>query len=446
MKERENWTSKLVFILAASGSAIGLGNIWRFPYITGSNGGAIFLLIYLASISLIGYPIIISEMVIGRKTQKNPVGAFKSLAPNTPWWLVGSLGVLSGFIILSYYSVVAGWAISYIFKSFTVFTPNTDFAALFNNHIAGITAPIIWHALFMFLTIVIIGAGVVNGIQKIVKILMPLLFLIIIFLIIRTLSLPGASEGLIFYLKPDLSNISIQTFIDAISQSFFTLSLGMGAIITYGSYLSKNENINDTGAYVILFDTIFAVLAGFVIFPAVFALGYSPNTGPGLTFITLPAVFAKMPLGSFFGALFFLLITIAALTSSISMLEVVAAYMVDEKNWPRKKASYLLGGLIFLTGIPTILGYNVFSDFNFLGMNLLDTYDWISNSILLPLGGLLTSIYVGYVWQAKNAIKEANKNPGKIKLGNWFTFLIKYLVPTAILIIMIINIWSKITV
>ncbi len=444
MKQRENWTSKLGFILAASGSAIGLGNIWRFPYITGTNGGAVFLIIYLALIFLIGYPIIIAEMTIGRKTQKNPIGAFKSLAPDSPWWLVGSLGVLSGFVILSFYSVVAGWGMSYIFKSFTT-TPETNFTTLFTNHIGSLGEPIFWHAVFMGLTILIISAGVVKGIQKVVKILMPLLLFIILLLIVRSVSLPGAMEGLTFYLKPDFSKITLQTFTDAISQSFFTLSLGMGAMITYGSYLSRKENINDSAAYVIIFDTLFAILAGLAIFPAVFALGFSPDAGPGLTFITLPAVFAEMPSGQLFGALFFILITIAALTSSISLLEVVVSYMVDEKDWPRKKAAYIVGGIIFLTGIPTILGYSVLSEIRFLGMDILDTYDWFSNSIFLPIGGLLTSIYVAYIWKAKNALKEANISEGKIKLGNWFVVLLKYIAPAAIIIILAMNIWQTIS-
>jgi len=444
MKQRENWTSKLGFILAASGSAIGLGNIWRFPYITGTNGGAVFLIIYLALIFLIGYPIIIAEMTIGRKTQKNPIGAFKSLAPDSPWWLVGSLGVLSGFVILSFYSVVAGWGMSYIFKSFTT-TSETNFTNLFTNHIASLGEPIFWHAVFMGLTILIISAGVVKGIQKVVKILMPLLLVIILLLIFRSLSLPGAMEGLAFYLKPDFSKITLQTFTDAISQSFFTLSLGMGAMITYGSYLSRKENINDSAAYVIIFDTLFAILAGLAIFPAVFALGFNPDAGPGLTFITLPAVFAEMPSGQLFGALFFILITIAALTSSISLLEVVVSYMVDEKDWPRKKAAYIIGCIIFLTGIPPILGYSVLSEVRFLGMDILDTYDWFSNSIFLPIGGLLTSIYVAYVWKAKNALKEANKSEGKVKLGNWFIVLLKYIAPAAIIIILAMNIWQTIS-
>ncbi|MFW6280374.1 MAG: sodium-dependent transporter [Halanaerobium sp.] len=438
--QRENWTSKFGFILAAAGSAIGLGNIWRFPYVTGSNGGAIFLIIYLAAIILIGYPVLISEMAIGRKTEKNPIGAFKKLAPNTPWWLVGALGVLAGFVILSYYSVIAGWGLAYIFKSIGGFSAEANFASIFTNHISGISAPILWHLIFMFMTVAIVGTGVVKGIQKFVKILMPLLFVILLFLILRSVTLEGAAEGLRYYLMPNLNEISVQTFIDAISQAFFTLSLGMGAMITYGSYLSRDESITDSASYVLIFDTGVAVLAGFAIFPAVFAFGLDPASGPGLTFITLPAVFSQMPLGSFFAVLFFALLTIAALTSAISLLEVVVAYFVDEFEYNRKKISYIIGFIIFLVGIPPLLGYSTMSDFSFLGMDLLDSYDWISNNILLPTGGLMTAIFIGHYWGVDKAVEEANLNSKRLKIGSLYSFLIKYIVPAAIAIIMLFSI------
>jgi NSS family neurotransmitter:Na+ symporter len=439
--QRENWTSKLGFILAASGSAIGLGNIWRFPFVTGTNGGAIFLIIYLAAIILIGYPVLISEMAIGRKTEKNAIGAFKKLAPNTPWWLVGGLGVLAGFVILSYYSVVAGWGVAYIFKSFGGFSPEADFASLFVNHISSIGTPLFWHFIFMLMTVAIVGTGVVKGIQRFVKVLMPILFVILLFLIMRSVTLEGAAAGLSYYLMPDLSKISIQTFVDAISQAFFTLSLGMGAMITYGSYLSRDESITDSASYVLIFDTGIAILAGFAIFPAVFAFGLDPASGPGLTFITLPAVFSQMPLGSFFAVLFFALLTIAALTSAISLLEVVVAYFVDEFEYSRKKISYIIGFIIFLVGIPPLLGYSTMSEFSFLGMDVLDSYDWISNNILLPTGGLLTAVFIGHYWGVNKAVEEANLNSKKLKVGKLYSFLIKYIVPVAIFVIMFISIY-----
>ncbi len=442
--DREHWTTRVGFILAAAGSAVGLGNIWRFPYVTGMNGGAAFLLIYLVAIVIIGYPMMVTEMTLGKKTQRNPVGAFKAMAPNTPWWLVGALGVFTGFVILSYYSVVAGWSLAYIFRAIGGFTPDMDFANLFYTTIGvdigegpNIITPIIWHLVFMGITVGVIASGVVRGIQRWVKILMPVLFILLLILVVRSVTLPGAGEGLAFYLSPDFSAVTGQTFLDAIAQSFFTLSLGMGAIITYGSYLSKDSTIGDNGGWVVGLDTGIAIIAGFAIFPAVFALGLEPGAGPGLTFITLPAVFAELPAGSFFGFLFFLLLSIAALTSAISLLEVVVAWLIDEKGWTRSKASILMGVIIFLVGIPTSLGYNVLGDVTFLGMDLLDTYDWFANALFLPIGGLLTAIFVGYVWQAKRAQEFANDPPGKIKIGDWYGFLIRYIVPLAIIVVLI---------
>ncbi len=451
--QREHWGSRVGFILAAAGSAVGLGNIWRFPYVTGTNGGAAFVVIYLAAIIFIGYPLMVSEINLGRKTQKNPVGAFMAMAPGTPWWIVGALGVFAGFLILSYYSVVAGWAVSYIFKALGGFSANTDFVTMFyrtigvdlGDGLTNIFTPILWHAVFMGMTLAIIAAGVVKGIQRWVKILMPLLFVLLVILVLRAITLPGAGSGIAFYLRPDFSQITGRTFLAAIAQSFFTLSLGMGAMITYGSYLSNKENIGDNAAWVVGLDTGIAIIAGFAIFPAVFALGLEPGAGPGLTFITLPAVFAQMPAGTFFGFLFFLLLAVAALTSAISLLEVVVAWLVDEKGWPRVKASVIIGAIIFLVGIPASLGYSVLGNVTFLGFDVLDTFDWWANSIILPLGGLLTCIFVGYVWTAKKAQDYANDPKGKIFIGDWYGFLIKYVVPAAIIIVMFFGLWDTFT-
>ncbi|MCF8010847.1 MAG: sodium-dependent transporter [Clostridiales bacterium] len=444
MYQRENWASRVGFILAAAGSAIGLGNIWRFPYMVGENGGAAFLFIYLIAIILIGYPTIVNEMIIGRKTHLNPVGAFKSIAPGAPWWLVGAMGVFSGFLILSYYSVVGGWSLAYIYKTVigVLNVGASEFDTLFANHITNPIEPIIWHGIFMALTTSIVAAGIVKGIQRSVQVLMPLLFIILVLLMARAVTLQGAGEGLAFLLKPDFSEITSSTFLDAISQAFFTLSLGMGCMITYGSYIRDKDEIPGSAASVIGLDTLVAVMAGFAIFPAVFALGFTPNAGPGLTFITLPAVFSKIPLGIFFGFLFFALLTVAALTSAFSLLEVVVAWLIDEYKWSRTKATITLGILIFLAGIPSSLGYSTLSSFSFLGMDVLDTYDWLTNSILLPFGGLLTAIFTGYIWGTKNAIKEGNKNNPKILLGSWWSFLIRYVIPAVIFIIMLAGIWD----
>lgn len=443
---RENWTSRLGFILAAAGSAVGLGNIWRFPYITGEYGGAAFIVIYLLAIFLIGLPVMLNEMIIGRKTHLNPVGAFKALAPNSPWWLVGALGVLAGFTILSYYSVVGGWALAYIYKTAVgILSPGSDFAGLFVGHITSQWEPIWWHFVFMAITTGVVAAGVVKGIQRSVQVMMPLLFILMLVLIGRAITLPGAGEGLAFYLQPDFSNVSAQGVLAAIAQAFFTLSLGMGAIITYGSYMRDQDEIPGSAASVIGLDTTVAILAGFMIFPAVFSFGFDPSAGAGLTFITLPAVFAAMPAGLFFGVIFFILLSIAALTSAFSLLEVVVSWLTDERGWSRVPATLLLGTIIFLVGLLPCLGYNQLSGFSFLGFDVLDTMDWIANSIFLPLGGLLTAIFVGYVWGVKQAQDEGNKNSPLFRLGAFYGFLVKYVVPIVILVIMITGIYDTVS-
>ena len=442
--QREQWVGRVGFILAAAGSAIGLGNIWRFPFVAGTEGGAAFVLIYFLTILLIGYPLLTTEVAIGRITQKNPVGAFKALAPSSPWWLVGALGVLTGFVILSYYSVVAGWTMSYTAQSLTgLYAPGVDYLETFVGHTSSVGAPIIWHALFMLLTVGIIASGVVKGIQRTVQILMPMLFILFIALIIRALTLPGAAAGIDFYLRPDFSQVDAGTFLAAISQAFFTLSLGMGALITYGSYLKSHEDITVDAGYVVGLDTAIALMAGFAIFPAAFALGFSPGEGgPGFAFITLPAVFAEMPLGQIFGFVFFLLLSIAALTSAISLLEVVVSWLIDEYGWSRKAAAIVLGTIIFVMGVPASLGYSLWDGFRFLGMDILDTYDWVANSLLLPLGGLMTAIFAGYIWGDRKVMEEANCGGGRATLCAWYSVSIKYLIPLAIIVILVVGLYT----
>lgn len=444
-KKREHWATRAGFILAASGSAIGLGNIWRFPYMTGEHGGAAFMLIYLMAVLLLGYPLIMNEMILGRAAQRDPVGVFKVLAPNSPWWLVGALGVFTGFVILSYYAVVAGWSLAYVYKVVVAAsTPGIDHAAVFKNHISSVWEPIIWQALFMLITVSIIAAGVVKGIQRWSTILMPILFALLVILIVRSVTLPGAGEGLVYYLNPDFSKVTGRTLLAALAQAFFSLSLGMGAIMTYGSYLSNKDEIPANAAWVAGLDTAVALLAGFALFPAIFALGFEPGAGPGLAFITLPAVFAQMPLGAVFGVLFFFLLGIAALTSAISLLEVVTAWLIDEKGWARKKAAVCMGMVIFIVGLPATLGYSVLKDFSFPGLNtdLLDTYDWFANSIFLPVGGFLMALFSGYVWGINRAISEANKGRKAVTVGKWWALLIRYLVPVMIFFIMAVGIYD----
>jgi NSS family neurotransmitter:Na+ symporter len=349
---REQWGTRVGFIFAAVGSAVGLGNLWRFPHLTGSNGGAAFLIIYLIIIALIGITIMLSELAIGRATQLNAVGAFKKLSKK--WTFVGVMGVIAGFVILSYYSVIGGWSIGYMVRSLTgVFSGDT--AELFGSFVSNTWEPLIWHAVFMGLTIGIVYNGIKGGIERASKIMIPALFIMLIIIIVRSLTLPGAAEGVAFYLKPDFSKVTGGTIMAALGQAFFSLSLGMGCMVTYGSYLSKKENLVSSSAIIPISDTLAAFLAGLAILPAVFAFGFDPSSGPGLMFITLPAVFAQMPLGTFFGFLFFVLVTIAALTSAISLLEVCSAYVIDEWKWSRKKTTLIMGLVIFLLGIPSSL-------------------------------------------------------------------------------------------
>jgi NSS family neurotransmitter:Na+ symporter len=355
MEKREQWGSRIGFIFAAAGSAIGLGNIWRFPTRVGENGGGAFVLIYLLIMFAIGIPVMISEFVVGRKGQKNIVGSFTSIKKTPLWYGVGFMGVLSGFLILSFYSVIAGWGVSYIFKFITgTFSGNVDTESIFVGLVTNSTQPLFWHLVFMAMTTFIVLKGIGDGIEKYSKMLMPALLSLLVLLAIRALTLDGAWEGVVWYLKPDFSEIKADTILASLGQVFFSLSLGMGAMVTYGSYLSKKEDIPGNAVLISLADLLIAILAGFIIIPAVFAFGLEPGAGAGLVFMTLPAVFGAMPFGNFFGFLFFVLLTIAALTSAISLLEVVVAYFIDEVKWDRKKAALIVWNYYFPNGYSSI--------------------------------------------------------------------------------------------
>ncbi|HHT70036.1 MAG TPA: sodium-dependent transporter [Firmicutes bacterium] len=436
-ESRETFGSRLGFIFAAAGSAIGLGNIWRFPYLVGVYGGAAFLVVYLAIVVIIGVVCFISEVALGRHTRQSNVGAFKAIKPS--WAPVGLIGIIAGFMILSFYGVVGGWTIYYFFKAIAGFAfpdpgASTD---LFVGFISNAILPLIYTAIFMATTIYIVYKGIQDGIEKYSNIMMPALFVIIIILAIRSLTLPGAGAGLEFYLKPDLSKIDGETLLAALGQVFFSLSLGMGSILTYGSYLSQDENIPFVCTIVPMMDTLIAFLAGLVIFPAVFAYGFEPGSGGGLAFITLPAVFNEMPAGNLFGGAFFFLLFLAALTSSISLLEPVVAYMMEEHGWERKKATITMGGLIFVVGIACSLSNGIWSGFIVLDRNIFDLLDFISGNVLLPISGMLTAIFVAWVWGSKNALQEAT-NDGTIEFawGNlWANVLIKYVAPILIAVV-----------
>jgi NSS family neurotransmitter:Na+ symporter len=437
--DRGQWGSSLGFVLAAAGSAIGLGNIWRFPYVAGENGGAAFVILYLACILFICLPYLFAELVVGRSAQKNPVGAIKALSPNTPWWLVGGLGVLTGVFILSYYGVIAGWAFGYIFKG--ALAAETGFG----EFIANPTYVVPLFALFLGFTVLVVLGGVEAGIERVSKILMPILLVLMFVVIIRGLTLPGAQAGLEFYLKPDFSKITGGTVLAALGQAFFSLSLGMGAMITYGSYLPKTANIRNAGASVAVFDTGIALLAGLMIFPAVFATGKNPNEGPALVFDTLPAVFDAMPMGGLIAVLFFILISIAALTSTVSLLEVVVSYVVDEHRWSRRKSVFTVAAITFVVGLPSALSQGAVpalggEGFSILGQSdFLSLMDFIWGNISLALGALLLSVFVGWVWGRRGAeteLKTGGENIPEGHVHTWWTFL-KYICPVVIFVVLL---------
>ena len=437
--KRGFWASRLGFVLAASGSAIGLGNIWKFPYITGQNGGGAFVLIYLICIFVVGLPIMLAEFTLGRKTNLNPVGAFKTLQPNTPWVGVGYMGVVAGFLILSFYGVVGGWTLAYIVKSVSQsvleFQSPKDAGQFFGAFIANPTEVIIYHALFMGVCMGIVIKGVHGGIERACDILMPTLFVILLILMLRSLTLPGAMEGVKFYLSPDFSKITPSVVLVALGQAFFSLSLGMGAMLTYGSYLSEKENLTSATVYVVLFDTMIALLVGMVIFPAVFAMGLEPAEGPSLVFSVLPAVFSSMPFGTVVSVIFFILLAIAAVTSGISLLEVVVAYFIDQVGWARKKAVLIVGGIIFTLGVPSGLSFGVMSDVKFMDKTFFDMVDNIASNYLLPLGGMLTAVFVGWKWGVAKAREEIEKHETRFHWADQWGFLIRFVTPVAVAIV-----------
>ena len=452
---RGQWGSGFVFILAAAGSAIGLGNIWRFPMSVADGGGGAFLLIYLACIFAVGLPVMLAEMVIGRAGEKNPVGAMKHLKPGTPWYLIGALGVITGVIIISFYSVIAGWAGLYFVEALRGSFVNEleDAGAFFGGIISDTGSVLVAHFIFMAVTSVIVAFGIRHGIELMVKIAMPLFFILLLVLIFRAITLPGSAEGLAFYLKPDWSTVNAGTFLGALGQAFFSLSLGMGAIITYGSYLQKKENLPTSSGSVVGLDTLIAILAGLIIFPALFSvlsLSQVEETGggPGLIFIALPNIFHALPMSWLFSVLFFALLLVAALTSAVSLLEVGCSYFVDEKKWSRPKVALGIGVFAFLLGIPSALSLvegNFFSTLGGLGISFLDLAADIYMDFALLLGGLGIALFVGWGWGLKNALAEIRHSTPTFILQNTWCFMIRYIAPIAIIIILLYNIYSLFT-
>ncbi|OZM57612.1 sodium-dependent transporter [Lottiidibacillus patelloidae] len=440
-QSREQWNSRLGFILAAMGSAVGLGNIWKFAYVTGENGGAAFILIYLACVFLIGVPIILAEFTIGRRAQSDAVGSFQKLAPNKPWEIGGFLGVIAAFIILSFYSVIAGWVLKYVWSYITGglwSTPESGFGGYFGEFISGTYWPLFWHLLFMVMTVGVVVVGIKKGIEKANLILMPALGVLIVLLAVYSLTLGGAKEGLSFIFSPDWSAFADpKVYLAALGQAFFSLSLGMGALITYGSYLSKKEKLPSATVSVASLDTGFAIVAGIMIFPAIFAFGLAPDAGPGLIFIVLPEIFAKIGgFGIVVGLLFFLLVAAAALSSAISLLEVAVAFFMRKYEWSRKKATIILGVVIYLIGVPSALSQGgPLSGKSFLfGLPVLDGLAMLSD-ILLPIGGLVIALFVGWGWKKADALAESDMKEGF--LASLWIFLLRYVAPVSIAIIIL---------
>jgi NSS family neurotransmitter:Na+ symporter len=444
MAARGKWSSSLGFVLAAAGSAIGIGNIWRFPYMTGKYGGAAFLFVYLAAVVLLGMPVLIAEIALGRSTGKNPVGAFRELRPRGAWKLVGYLGVIAGVMILSYYSLISGWTLGYFFKTLAGGLKNVGAAAtpgIFDAFARNFWLQVFLLAAFLFITGFIVARGIANGIEKACKFLMPVLVVIMLILLARSLTLPGAGKGLEFYLKPDFSQLTPRVIIDALGQAFFSLSLGMGAMITYGSYLKKEENIPVSAGWVAFLDTITAVMAGFIIFPALAAYGMSPEGGHPLVFHILPVIFGQMPFGIVFGMLFFLLLGVAALASTVSLLEVAAAYLIDERKWSRKKSVLLASGISFLFGIPSILSFGAdgfFRKLPLIHVSFFEMMDFVWGSLALSVGALFIAIFVGYVWKSANALQEIGQGTKRFRYARIWTFSLKVLCPLLILVTLVI--------
>lgn len=434
MKQREQWTSKIGFVLAAAGSAIGLGAIWKFPYMAGTNGGSVFLLLFIICTLAIGLPILLAEFVIGRRGQHDAVTSLKKLAPGKPWYLIGWMGLFSSFILLSFYSVVGGWILSYLVRAILFKLDVADYGGLFNAIIANPGEVLIAQAIFMILTIWIVQSGIRGGIELASRWMMPLLFIFFIVLAIRSLTLEGAMEGVRFLFVPDWSYLTGKTLLLALGQAFFSLSVGVTAMMTYASYLSKEEKLGQSAFNVSILNIFISILAGIVIFPAVFALGQSPEAGPGLIFVVLPAIFNEIPLGGFFMILFFILLLFATLTSSISMLEIVVSTGIQKKLERRKTAAWVFGVLIFLVGIPSALSFGVLSDVKLPGGTFFDFADILTSRFGLPIGALLISIFAGHVLSTAETADELRMNS---RLHHTWKFIVRFIAPLAIIVIFI---------
>ena len=443
-RKRETFSTGVAVFFATLGSAVGLGNIWKFPYLTGANGGGAFLLAYLLCVLLVGIPIMSCELYIGRKSRKNAVGAFKELNSAKNWKVIGFMGVLSAFLIMFFYSSVAGWVYSYVFRALKgdfVGVTSATAATKFMSTLVGPLPPLVWQFIVLVVVSLILLAGVKNGIERITKTLMPVLFLLIIICDVRALKLPGASQGLNFLFHVDFSQLTGAVILTALGLAFFKLSLGMGTMITYGSYFTQNNNMLGTSVKVALADSLISILAGIAIFPAVFSFGMKPSGGPGLLFMTIPLVFSKIPFGSVLLVAFFFLTAIAATTAMISLVQVPVAYFMEEKGMGRTKAVLLTTGTMMVVGVLATLSVDPTSalgNIHILGQRgFFDSFDFVSSNILLPIGGLLIAIYIGY-FVKKEDYKLELSNQGTLNNNtvlNVVHVFIKYISPLLLIIV-----------
>lgn len=443
MQNRDKFTTSLGVLTATLGSAVGLGNIWKFPYFTGQYGGAAFIVIYLICVVLAGIPVMVSEFVIGRRANSNPVGAFKKLAPGSAWYLIGYSGIAASFLIMLFYTSVAGWVYSYIFRAlggtFINTSPETT-VGVFGKLITSYYEPIVWQIIVLIVVSSIIIAGVQKGIERMTKTLMPILFVLLLLCDIRALTLPGAQKGIEFLFKPDFVKLNREVIIIALGLAFFKLSVGMGTMVTYGSYFDNRQNLPATAIKVALSDILVSMMAGLAIFPAVFAFGFEPDAGPGLLFITIPMVFSKIPLGNILLTIFFLLTAIAATTAMMSLLEVPVAYLVEEKGFSRPTATIMSAVTIALLGSTASLSADAGSllgTVKIFGKTFFDLYDYISSNILMPVGGLFTVLFIVWILGKKSLALELSNNGQLNNKGvvNLFYTVVKYITPLLIIII-----------
>ena len=445
-ENRGNFASKIGVLLATVGTAVGLGNVWRFPYVVGENGGGAFLLVYVLALLLLGIPGVIAEFIVGRHSQANAVDSFKKLAPKTKWHWIGYSGVLAGFLIMGYYAVVVGWTLEYLMQacmgSLSGLTTE-QYGQMFDQFASHPYLPLIWMVIVMFVSHFVVSKGVSGGIEKASNILMPIFFLILLVMMVNSFFLPAASEGLTFLFKPDLSKLTPVSVLTAMGQTFFSLSLGMGCLITYSSYFKKDVKLPKTAAQVVSIDAMVAVISAVVIFPAVFSFGMQPEQGPSLVFKVLPNVFQQMPVGILWAILFYALLFIAALTSLISLHEVVTAYLYENTSMSRKKSSFLVAALVCVLGVFASLSFGKLSSLTIFGKTIFDALDFFTASILLPVGGFFISIFVGWFLDKRIVATELRiKHPKAHLFIKGYIYMMRFFVPACIFAVFLFTVFG----